>query len=187
MLNRLRERLNRTRRVLSRATALPFSVRAGIGLAMILAMSVAWPAGLVFGRLGLLLDLVALYPAVAPRGNGPTAVIVVAAAGWLINTTWYDEPVAVWRVVSLAALAYLVHTLAALAAALPYDAIVQVGVLTGWLLRAAGVILIAAVLIVVTLGVATELTGRQFLAANLVGLAAASAATLLLTRLVRRV
>jgi hypothetical protein len=186
MLNLLRDRLDRTRRVLRRATGLPFSVRAGIGLAMILAMSVAWPAELVFGRLGVLLYLVALYPAVAPRGNGPTAVIIIAAAGWLLDTTWYDEPVTLWRVVSLAALAYLVHTLAALAAALPYDAIVQIGVLTGWLLRAAGVILIASALIVVTLGLATELTGRQFLAANLVGLGAASAATLLLTRLVRR-
>lgn len=182
----LRERLDRTRRVLGRATVLPFSVRAGIGLVMILAMSVAWPADLVFGRPGVLLGLVGLYPAVAPRGHGPTAAIIIAAAGWLLDTTLYGEPVTIWRVVSLAALAYLVHTLAALAAALPYDAIVQIGVLTGWLLRAAGVILIASVLIVVTLGLATELTGRQSLAANLVGLGAASAATLLLTRLVRR-
>lgn len=186
MLHRLRERLDRTRRVLGRATVLPFSVRAGIALVMVLAMSVAWPSEVAFGRLGVLLDLVALYPAVAPRGNGPTIAIIIAAAGWLLDTTWYGEPVTMWRVVSLAALAYLVHTLAALAAALPYDAIVQIGVLTGWLLRAAGVILIASVLIVITLGLATELTGRQFLAANLVGLGAASAATLLLTRLVRR-
>jgi hypothetical protein len=182
----LLDRLNRTRHVLRRATVLPFSVRAGIGLAVILAMSVAWPAELVFGRPGVLLYLVALYPAVAPRGNGPTVAIIIAAAGWLLDTTWYGKSVKLWHVISLAALAYLVHTLAALAAALPYDAIVQVGVLTGWLLRAAGVILIASVLIVVTLGLASELTGRQFLVANLVGLAAASAATLLLTRLVRR-
>jgi hypothetical protein len=187
VLDLFRDRLGRIRRVLSRATVLPLSVRAGIGLAMILAMSVAWPAQLVFGPPGVLLYLVALYPAVAPRGAGPTVVIIVAAAGWLLDTTWYGEPVTLWRVISLAALAYLVHTLAALAAALPYDAIVQIDVLTGWLLRAAGVILIASVLIVVALGLATELTGHQFLAATVVGLAAASAATLLLTRLVRRV
>jgi len=186
MLGSLNARMERIQRALTRATIIPFLVRLGIALSFVLAMAVAWPAVLAFGRLGGLLYLVAFYPAFAPRGRGTTFAILVVFGGWILDTTWYDERVALWRVLSLAALTYLGHTLAALAAVLPYDAIVNVEVLTGWLLRAAAVVLVSAVLTVVALGLASALAGSAFLIATLIGLAAALAATLLLTRLLRR-
>jgi hypothetical protein len=102
------------------------------------------------------------------------------------DTSWYDARVALWRVLSIATLLYLAHTLAALAAQLPYDAVVDLDVVTTWLARAGAVVLISAVLTVIALSLAGELAGGAFVIATLVGLAAAVGATLLLARLLRR-
>jgi hypothetical protein len=186
MLDSITARVDRARHVLGRATLMPFLIRLGVALSLILAMTVAWPFEIAASRYMLLLFAVALYPAVAPRGRGVTAVVLVAVAGWILDTTWFDARVALWRVLSLAALLYIGHTLAALAAVLPYDALVNVDVVTGWLARALLVVLISAVLIVVALGLTSALAGSAFLIATLVGLAGAVGATLLLSRLLQR-
>jgi hypothetical protein len=186
MLDRLAARITRLQTVFSRATALPFLVRAGIALSLILAMLVAWPADIAYARIGGLLFVLCFYPAFAPRGRATTFVILVVVAGWIVDTTWYGERVALWRVIAIATLIYLGHTLAALAAVLPYDSVVNTNVLINWLIRAGAVVLISAVLTVVALGLTDALAGSAFLVATLIGLAAAVAATLLLTRLLRR-
>ena len=186
MLDRITERLERARTVVSRATLVPLLIRVGIALFLILAVGVAWPAELVAGRYGLPLLLLGLYPAIAPRGRGTTAIALVVVAGWVADTSWYDARVALWRVLSIATLLYLAHTLAALAAQLPYDAVVNVDVVIAWLARAGAVVLISAVLIVIALGLSAQLAGGAFLIATLVGLAAAVGATLLLTSMLRR-
>ena len=186
MLDGINRRIERTRTVVARATALPLLVRGGIGLAFVLALLVAWPVALTASRYVVLLGLIGVYPAFAPRGRGVTAAVLVVVAGWIIDTTWYDARVALWRVLSIATLMYLGHTLAALAAVLPYDAIVNADVLGGWLSRALLVVLISAVLTVITLSLTTRLAGGAFVIATLVGLAAAVGVTLLLGRLLRR-
>jgi hypothetical protein len=186
MLDVLADRIERGRRVLGRATLVPFLVRCGIALGFVLAMAVAWPATVAASRYMLLLFVVALYPAIAPRGRGATIAVLVAVAGWLADTTWYDERVALWRVLSLATLLYIGHTLVALAAVLPYDALVNLDVVTTWLVRALTVVLISAVLIVVALGLSSALAGSAFLIATLIGLAGAVGATMLISRLLRR-
>jgi len=186
MLDGITRRIERTRTTVARATALPLLVRGGIALVFVLALMVAWPAALTASRYVVLLGLVGVYPAFAPRGRGVTFAVLVVVGGWILDTTWYDARVALWRVLSIAALTYLGHTLAALAAVLPYDAIVNVDVVGGWLGRALLVVLISAVLTVITLGLTAELAGGAFVIATLVGLAAAVGITLLLGRLLRR-
>jgi hypothetical protein len=186
MLDGLTRRIDRTRTAVVRATVLPLLVRGGIALAFVLAMLVAWPAALTTGRYVMLLVLAGVYPAFAPRGRGVTCTVLIVVGGWVLDTTYYDARVALWRVLSIATLLYLGHTLAALAAVLPYDAIVNVDVVGGWLGRALLVVLISAVLTVITLGLTAELAGGAFLIATLVGLAAAVGVTLLLSRLLRR-
>ncbi len=186
MLDRITGRLERARVAMGRVTLVPLLVRLGIALAFVLAMTVAWPQTVVAGRFMPLLFAVAVYPAFAPRGRGATAVVLVVVAGWIADTTWNDGRVALWRVLALATLLYLGHTLAALAAAVPYDAVVNPDVVTGWLIRAGAVVLISAVLTVVALGLADELAGGPFVIATLVGLAAAVGAAMLLVRLLRR-
>jgi hypothetical protein len=182
----LTDRIERARRVVGRATLMPLLVRCGIALSLVLAMIVAWPAEIAGGRFLLPLIAVAVYPAVTPRGRGATVAILVVVAGWIAATTWFDVRVALWRVLSIGALLYLGHTLTALAAALPYDAVVNLDVVTTWLGRAAAVVLISAVLTVIAFGLATELAGGAFVIATLIGLAGAVGATMLLARLLRR-
>ena len=179
-------RIERGRRALGRATLVPFLVRCGIGLSLVLAMSVGWPVDIAASRYMVLLFLVAIYPALAPRGRGTTLVILVVIGGWLLDTTWYDQRVALWRVLSLGTLLYIGHSLAALSAVLPYDALVNLDVLTTWLARALAAVLISAVLTVIALGLSAELAGGAFLIATLIGLAGAAGATMLLSRLLRR-
>ncbi len=186
MLAPITARLARARTAIGRATLVPLLVRAGIALSFVLAMSVAWPQSVVASRIMVLLFAVAVYPAVAPRGRGTTAAVLVVVAGWIADTAWYDNRIALWRVLAMATLLYLGHTLAALAAVVPSDAVVTLDVVAGWLLRAGTVVLISAVLTVVALGLADELAGSAFVIATLVGLAAAVGATMLLVRLLRR-
>jgi hypothetical protein len=185
VLDSITERLDRARTAAARATLVPLLVRLAIALAFVLATTVAWPPAVVAGRLLLPLIAVAVYPAFAPGGRGATVAILTVVAGWIMDTAWHDNRVALWRVLAIATLLYLGHTLAALAAVLPYDAVVNLDVVTAWLARAGAVVLISAVLTVVALGLAGELAGGAFVIATLVGLAAAVAATMLLVRLLR--
>jgi hypothetical protein len=186
VLDGLTERVERGRKAVDRATLLPFLVRCGIALSLVLAMSVGWPANVVASRYLVILFVVAIYPALAPRGRGATIAILVVVTGWIADTTWFDERVALWRVLTLATLLYIGHTLTALAAVLPTDALVNLDVVTNWLARAAVVVLISAVLTVIALGLTSALAGGAFLIATLVGLAGAVGATMLLSRLLRR-
>jgi len=181
MLDGITRRIERTRVVAARATTLPLLVRGGTALAFVLALLVAWPVSLTASRYVVLLAVVGAYPAIAPRGRGVTFAVLVVVGGWVLDTTFYDSRVALWRVLSIATLLYLGHSMAALAAVLPYDAIVHADVIGGWLGRA-----LLAVLTVFTLGLTAELAGGAFLIATLVGLAAAVGLTLLLSRLLRR-
>ena len=180
------DRIDRARHVAGRATLVPLLVRCGIALSLVLAMIVAWPAEIAAGRFLLPLVAVAVYPAVAPRGRGATVAILLVVAGWIVDTTWFDARAALWRVLAIGTLLYLGHTLTALAAVLPYDAVVNFDVVMTWLGRAVAVVLISAVLTVIALGLAAELSGSAFVIATLVGLAGAAGATMLLARLLRR-
>jgi hypothetical protein len=171
---------------LARATMLPFLVRCGIALCGLVAMFTAWPSTLAASQYAVLLSLVALLPAFAPRGRGATFAALVVVAGWLTDTAFFDHRVALWRVLIIATTLYVGHSLTALAAALPYDAVVNLDVVGTWLARALAVVLISAVLTVIALGLSTDLAGQAFLAATLVGLAGAVGATMLLARLLRR-
>ena len=174
------------RRVFARATVLPFLVRVGIAICGLVAMYTAWPLDVAARPYGGLLGVVALYPAVAPRGRAATIAALVVVAGWLVDTVGFGAEVALWRVLTLATMLYLGHSLTALAAVLPYDAVVNLDVVGGWLARALAVVLISAVLTVVALSLSADLAGGAFLAATLAGLAGAVGATLLLARLIRR-
>lgn len=186
MLDMISRRLAGARRALTRATVLPFLVRCAIGLCGLIAMAVAWPAALLGTQFFVLPALVALYPAVAPRGRGATFAALVVVGGWLADTAFEDAEVSLWRVLSIATALYLGHSLTALAAVLPYDAVVNFDVVGLWLLRALAVVLVSAVLTVFALGLAAELAGGPFLVATVVGLIGAATATLLIARLVHR-
>jgi hypothetical protein len=180
------DRVHAIRTVAARATVAPLLVRVGVFLSALLAFTFAYPAEILAGRPLLLLLLAAALPALAPRGAAPTLVVLAAVGGWLLSTTGYGEPIVLWRLVGLAALLYLTHTLAALAAALPYDAVVAPEMVARWVSRALAVVLGSAVLSVLLLFAAGRGGDDPFLVAALAGLAVAVAVAALLAWLLRR-
>jgi hypothetical protein len=161
-------------------------VRGALFLAGVVAQVVAWPTDVIFGRWAVLFLVLAVVPVIAPRSRLVTITITTAVAGWLAATTAYGESVAYWRVVLLAASLYGVHTLAALAAVLPYDAIVSSSVLTRWLLRAGLVVALTVVVAMFTLLIPAYLGTQRYLLASLAGLVLMTGLAGYLAALVRR-
>lgn len=186
MLKSLTARVDRARTTVRRATPVPFVIRCAILVAYLIATAFAWPVDVLPPQYTGLLLALAVWPAVAPRGSGATVVSLLAVIGWLASTATSEDRIAAWQVLVLSGLLYLGHTLTALAAVLPFDAVVKLEVPGLWLGKAAGVTLISAVLTVLTLGLTADFGSEPFQIATLVGLAGAAGATLLLARLVRR-
>jgi hypothetical protein len=182
----LTERFRAMAAMAARATAVPLLVRCGIVLAALTAFASSFPPVVFFGpSLGLLL-IFALAPAIAPGRSAPTAAVLMAAGGWVLSTTGYGEPGALWRLLALAAALYLLHSLCALACTLPYDAAVDVEVVAGWLLRALGVVLGSAVVSILLLALAGRNVPLPGVVAACTGLAVAVTAAALLSWLLRR-
>ncbi|WP_328850629.1 hypothetical protein OG994_20205 [Micromonospora globbae] len=146
MIDALTERVRTLRTAVARTSPTPLLIRAGIFLTVLAGAVLAYPAEVLLGRTLGLLVVVAVLAAVWPRRVWPTFAALVTVAGWLLAADGYDRPVALWRLLALAGLLYLAHTLCALAALLPYDAVVDPELITRWLLRAGGVLLATAVL-----------------------------------------
>ena len=180
------KRTDAARSVVSRSTLIPVMVRAGIAVLGIAAMAVSWPMALVGNEWFVFLALIAIWPAAAPRGRGASVAALTVVAGWLVATVGFDTRVALWRVLTIATLLYVGHSLTALAAVLPHDAVVNGDVVAGWLLRAGAVVLISSVLTVISLALAADMAGGAFLVATVVGIAGAVGATILIARLLRR-
>jgi hypothetical protein len=172
--------------MLRRATAVPTLLRTGLGLAAVAGLSLGFARpGMPPGAYAVLVA-VGLVTALAPRTLMPTAVILVSAVGWLISGSDYSAPGGFFRLWALAVLLYTVHSAAAMAAVLPYDALVTAGTFQPWLRRAG---LVAALTGLVAFAIA-ELPGligghRQVLA-SIIGLCVTLAIAGYLTMLGRR-
>ena len=169
-----------------RTTPGPLLVRVGLFVLAQLGLLLAWPvtmwAGPAFGGFVAL----ALLPALFPRSPLTTAYLLTALVGWLVSTTVLRAAPNFLVLVPLAAILYLVHTLAALAAVLPYDAVVAPGVLLRWVGRAGRVLLLTVALALFVVVVPAYLGGQTYLVASLLGLAVMAATVAYLARLVRR-
>jgi hypothetical protein len=170
LVGRIRERVDDSVRRARRTTPGPLLVRTGVFVTGLLGLLLAWPFFVVAGPGALVCVVVATLPAFGPRGRLPGAVVVLALTGWLVSTLMYGEAVTYLRLVPLATALYMHHNLAALAAVLPYDAVIAPGVLLRWLARAGLVVVLTAVLALFGSVAPLYLSGR-YLVASLVGLA----------------
>ncbi|MER7458306.1 hypothetical protein [Micromonospora sp. NPDC126480] len=184
-MNEVVERVRVATRAAARVSLTPLLVRAAIFLSTLVGLLLAYPAE-VLREQPLVVPLVALLPAVGPRRVWPTFAVLVTVGGWLLAIDGYGRPVALWRLLAVASAVYLTHTLCALAAVLPYDAVVDPDLVVRWLLRAVTVLLATAVLGVLLVELAGAGEGRGFQVATLAGLAVAVAVTALLGWLLRR-
>lgn len=171
--------------LVTRATPGPLLVRVAVAGTAGAALVIAYPHGVLAGKSLVVAAAVAAAPMVAPRGRVVTLVALAAVTGWLLSTMGYDEPVTLPRVFGIAATLYLMHSLAALAAVLPYDAVVAPEVLGRWVARALLVVAASAALSLVVVVVADAAHGSSLLA-SVAGLAVAVSVTALLTYLLHR-
>ncbi|MFI9641881.1 hypothetical protein ACIG87_17745 [Micromonospora sp. NPDC051925] len=141
-----RERVRVVRTAATRVALLPLLVRGGIFLVVLAGLLLAYPVQLFNARSLLALTVVAVLPAAAPRRVWPTFAALVTVTGWVFASAGYDRPIALWRLLAVAALLYLGHTLCALVAVLPYDGAIDPNVVLRWLGRAGAVVLASAVI-----------------------------------------
>ncbi|MET7400842.1 hypothetical protein ABZS66_45920 [Dactylosporangium sp. NPDC005572] len=176
-------RINRARDVIERASAGPVLIRLTVAVFAALSMVLAFPSQ-VTGNLAAIVvaGVVAVLPAFFPRTRLVGLAVLLCAFGWLLGTIVYDQPSGVTRLIALSTTLYLMHSLAALAAVLPYDAVLSPGVLSGWLLRAAGVVAASAIVSVLLLAVVKLVVGPAFLVASLVGVVAVGVLVWLVAR-----
>lgn len=183
LLRDVRDRLDRIQQTAARAAPGPLLIRAAVALFALLGLVAAVPGPLLLSRYAAAFAVVALLPALAPRSWVVTAVILGTAAGWIFASLVFDGQATVTRLIGLASALYLLHTTAALAAVLPYDAVVRPGLILPWALRAVGVVAGSAGLGVFALNGSLLLANRSYLLASLFGLVVAGALGWLLTRL----
>ncbi|HEX6497998.1 MAG TPA: hypothetical protein VF054_03090 [Micromonosporaceae bacterium] len=173
---------NRTRRTSPGVV----SVRLAVAVCALVGLTLAAPDLVLSGRYTGFAVLLALLPALAPRGPWTTLLIVVAALAWYVTSVAVGTPVTYWRVVALAAALYLTHTFAALSAALPYDTVVDPSVLLRWSARA-GVVVGGTALVGAVIAVVPAVLGAHpSLSAALGGIAVGVVVLLTLLGLARR-
>ncbi|TCB99991.1 hypothetical protein E0H26_04815 [Micromonospora zingiberis] len=180
-------RVRALRTATGRITLAPVLVRLGIFLSSLAGLLLAYPAEVVAGQALPALLGVAALPALAPRRFWPTFAALVTIGGWLLATDGYGRPIALWRLMAVAVLLYLTHTLCALVAVLPYDAVVDPDLIVRWLTRTGAVLLATSVLGVLLLELSRIRGGAAgWQSATIAGLLVALAVTALLAWLLRR-
>lgn len=182
----IRERVERAREMRQRATPGPMAVRILLFVTTAGALALASPSSLLLGWAAPVVFCGAALVALAPRTRIVSVVLVLAMSGWLLSTIVFDDRVLAWRLVALAAAMYLAHTLAALAAVLPYDAVIPQGVLASWLVRASLIIAVSASLGILALVEAWRLWGPTYLVASIIGVVLVGPMLWALTRSARR-
>jgi hypothetical protein len=166
------DRVDRLRRIAARAAAGPMLVRLGVYAAGVPAQVLAYPSALVWSAATTLLLALAALPALFPRTAAVSVFWLLTVFGWLAATSVYGELASIWRLSALTGALYLVHSGAALAAVLPYDAVVDPMVVARWLVPAAVLVAGSSAFVWGALVWVTPLGAqRSYLAASVLGLA----------------
>ncbi|GAA1746219.1 hypothetical protein [Luedemannella helvata] len=187
VLGGLRLRLRHTGRAVRRTAAGPALVRGVTAGFAVVAMLLALPRPVAASpwAWGVVVVLAAAV-GLAPRSPVVTVVVLLIAVAWLAATLAYGEEPTLWRLIAVAATLYPVHTGAALAAVLPYDAVVAAGVLRRWAVQTAAVLGAGVAFAVGGVLLAARVGGWSALVAPIVGLLAVAALAVMLAWLVRR-
>jgi hypothetical protein len=164
-----RDRIDRAKRIFARATAWPLAVRLTVFGGAMFAQGFAYPSSVLLGTSVVALLMLAVLPAAWPRTAAVTIFWLVTATGWLLSTTLYGTTATLTRLVGVAIALYVVHTGAALAAVLPYDAVVEAVVVARWLLRAGAIAAVGIGGAVGGMYAVADLSNRTYLAATLAG------------------
>ncbi len=181
-----------TIRRISPGPALVRALAAGAGF---MALMVALPSDLVsldadpltILRVGGVALVAAVVVGLTPRTRLVTIVAMSAVCAWLVSTIGFLDPVSLVRVAVLTAALYVMHAASALAAVIPYDAIVPPALLVRWLARTAAVLGVGLVIGILGLIMVGLLPSARSIVGPIVGsIVAAGLAGLLGWLFVRR-
>jgi hypothetical protein len=170
LVSGFRDRVARARRIFARATAWPLGVRLVVFAAAMIAQGFAYPPQAMLGSPTLLIVALAVLPALLPRTAAVTVFWLITVTGWILATMLYDSQVTLPRLIGLSIALYVVHSGSALAAVLPYDAVVDQLVILRWLMRAVIVIVASTGLSVAALYVVSSWPPHAYIAATILGL-----------------
>jgi hypothetical protein len=161
-------------RTLGRAMPAPIAVRACVAAFGLAGLAAGSNPDVLRSAAVAGVATLTLMPALLPRGLWPS-VTIATIIGWYLLETSTAGHVDAWRPAAVAACVYGVHTGSALAAVLPFDAVVGRGVLGPWALRAGAVILLTAAFAVFVLALPRVLGEHHLLGATIGGLAVLAA------------
>jgi hypothetical protein len=164
----------------------PALTRLAAAVAAMAALVVAAPSGLRSVAWYGVGAVVAAGAGLFPRTRWITIVLLLAVIEWLVATIGYGGEVTLARTGLLAAALYVTHSAAALAAVLPYDAVVAPGVLLRWLIRTGAIVVVSLAVALGAMAVLQELQPVPTLAAPVIGAIVAAALAGLLAWHVRR-
>ena len=172
-----------------RASAGPTLVRMVAALAGFLAAAVAAPPDLLGHQpaaFAIVAGIAAAGLGIVPRSRFVGTFMLGVVGLWLVATLAYDVQPTLLRVGGLAACLYLTHAAAALAAVLPYDALVPGRVLRRWAGRVATVLVGGVGVAIVGVAMVRVLTEVQSVAGAIVGSVVAATLAGVLVWQVRR-
>jgi hypothetical protein len=164
-------RVERASAMLDQATFGPVALRVSIVAAALAGFAVCWPLHPLFTALVIVPVGLALCAGLFPRTGLPTVAIVAIVGGYLGNIATGGS-LTTWRTIVAAGLIYIVHTGAAFAAVLPFNAVVTAGLFRPYVLRIATVIVITAVLALGVLAAPDVIGDHRLVIAAVAGMAA---------------
>lgn len=167
---------------LTRVTPAGLAPRAVVLVAVWVGLWLAIPAHLASPGFALVAFVVALIAALGPGSRLMDAVMLGIVAAWMFSTLGLGEPAEPVRTFATGAALYLAHSAAAMAAALPADAVVDGQVLLRWAARSALVLAAAGLVTVMVVLIAPAVTPSTSTLVLLIGLAAAAGVVGLLAR-----
>jgi len=178
--------VERVMNVVSRITPATLLVRGAAFVLTTAALVMAIPTFLYGPQPILAAAVGGVVVALAPGSRVVTVVLLAAGVGWGMAYADRLDQISPLGLVAFGSVLYLAHSSAALAALIPYDAVVTPEVLVRWYVRAVAVVAGSAVISLSLLVGVWALAGFNGTAvASLAGLAAAVALVVLGARMVR--
>ncbi|HZM75813.1 MAG TPA: hypothetical protein VFC19_08810 [Candidatus Limnocylindrales bacterium] len=167
---------------IARVTPVPLILRVIVFISAFLALWLAAPEQASTPRFFLLMASLAALPGLFPGTRVVDFVMVSVLAGWVLTTLVAEEPAEPWRVFEIATALYVSHSASALAAVVPYDAVVDAQVPLRWAARCGLVIIGAGLVTAAIVQIARTVTPGSSVPVLLVGLAVVIGTVALLSR-----
>lgn len=164
-------RVERLAALFQQATGGPVMLRVSIVLAALAGFAVTWPTRDLLALEVLIPVVLAIGVGLAPRSFLPTATILAMVIGYLVNIGT-GASLSAWRPITAAAMIYVVHTGAAFASVLPFNAVATRGLFLPFVLRTLAVIAITVAVGFGILAVPGLVGEHRLVSAAVIGMAA---------------